>query len=125
MGTSGRWKWLALPAAALLVGAILAIVIFWPDRGPRKPDPIPAGDYTYAGALADHLIERTMAHLPGSVAGLFQHQTGFDPFFAGQTRQLVRFQRTGKSTQGPAQQQGFLLPVIPEKPLGVQAMGKM
>ena len=43
---------------------------------PPKPDPIPAGDYTYAGDLAAHRVEALMQqyHMPGAAAALIDDQ---------------------------------------------------
>jgi CubicO group peptidase (beta-lactamase class C family) len=64
-----------LVAAILLLGAVAAIFLGG-SKGPRKPEPIPIGDYTYAIALAEHSIEQVMEkhHIPGAAAALIVDQ---------------------------------------------------
>jgi CubicO group peptidase (beta-lactamase class C family) len=72
-----RWIWLSvlLLAAILLLGAF-TIVWMGHDTRPKKPQPIPIGDYTHAEALAEHLIEQVMKqhHIPGMAAALIVDQ---------------------------------------------------
>ncbi len=72
-----RWKWLPLLllATILLVGTF-AVASQRRASGPKKPQPIPIGDYTYAGALAEHRLQQAMKqhHIPGMSAALILDQ---------------------------------------------------
>ena len=71
-----RKKFLQILAIALLV--LLASGAFWrwQTTPPRKPDPIPLGDYSYAIDYAEHRIERLMKqhHLPSTAVALIDDQ---------------------------------------------------
>lgn len=72
-----RWKWLAvlLPVMILLLG-VVAVVWIRSLKGPKKPNSIPQGNYTYARALARQRIERVMKqrHIPGAAVVLVDDQ---------------------------------------------------
>ncbi|MGB3712950.1 MAG: hypothetical protein WA996_00815 [Candidatus Promineifilaceae bacterium] len=73
-----RRRWIGLPVlmvAILILGAV-AVIFLGGSKGPRKPEPIPIGDYTYAKALAEHSIEQVMEkhHIPGAAAALIVDQ---------------------------------------------------
>ncbi len=73
-----RWlkRVLALVLVAVLVVSGYVAVSLWQARGPRKPEPIPIGDYSYAKALAQHRIGRAMKqyHIPGAAIALIADQ---------------------------------------------------
>ena len=72
-----RWKWLPLLllATILLIGTF-AVASQRRASGPKKAQPIPIGDYTYAGALAEHRLQQAMKqhHIPGMSAALIVDQ---------------------------------------------------
>jgi CubicO group peptidase (beta-lactamase class C family) len=73
-----RWfkRAVALIVVAVLVACGFVAVSLWQARGPRKPEPIPIGDYSYAKALAQHRVERAMKqyHIPGVAIALIDDQ---------------------------------------------------
>ncbi len=65
--------WAALiPLILLASGALWR----WQTAPPRKPDPIPLGDYSYTVDYAEHRIERLMKqhHLPSTAVALIDDQ---------------------------------------------------
>jgi CubicO group peptidase (beta-lactamase class C family) len=71
-----RKRVLGLLAAGLfIIIAALALTLYL-NREPEKPQPIPIGDYTYAGELAKFRIDRLMKqhHIPGASAALIVGQ---------------------------------------------------
>ncbi|MBM3134725.1 MAG: beta-lactamase family protein [Chloroflexi bacterium] len=64
--------------AAMIPLVLLAGVSFWnwQRAGPKKPDPIPPGDYTYTVDYAEHRIHQLMQqhHLPSVAVALLDDQ---------------------------------------------------
>ncbi|MEA3337578.1 MAG: serine hydrolase domain-containing protein [Chloroflexota bacterium] len=62
----------------LILLILLAIVVFWrwQRAEPRKPDPIPPGDYTYSVDYAEYRIDQLMKqhHLPSVAVALIDDQ---------------------------------------------------
>ena len=67
-----------LRVLALMFLLLLAILFFWrwSRAAPRKPDPIPRGDYSYTVDYAEHGIRRLMRqhHLPSLTVALIDDQ---------------------------------------------------
>jgi len=68
----------AKPVSVFILLVLLAFVLFRILHGgaPRKPNPIPPGDYSYTVAYAEHRIRQTMErhHLPSVAVALIDDQ---------------------------------------------------
>jgi len=68
----------AISVSVLILLVLLAIVSLWSwgRAAPRKPDPIPPGDYTYTVDYADYRIHQLMKqhHLPSVAVALIDDQ---------------------------------------------------
>jgi hypothetical protein len=56
---------------------------------------------------------------------LFKHQAGFHRLIAGYAGEFICIQIALESAQGLAKDQGGSLPIFGEKPLCIQAIGKL
>jgi len=73
---SKRKHILAVSALVLLVLLAIVSIWGWQRAGPKKPDPIPRGDYSYTVDYAEHRIHRLMKrhHLPSVAVALIDDQ---------------------------------------------------
>ena len=72
-----RWKRMStFLLAVILLPSISAFAISCSSSGPRKPEPVPIGDYTYVKTLAEQRLEQVMKrhHVPGMTAVLINDQ---------------------------------------------------